>query len=156
MIACASQPSAEYTNPAPRQPRVRSAAAVEVLSIAPTDRPFKEIGLVKGQSVDELRTNAASMGCEAVLITERTATRTDADFGQAKTTTHGACLMFKDEKHALTEAETPHSRRCKPYKDAIFAAKTNEERNKAVRATPTECHRTTRPEDRTHNATVEQ
>lgn len=149
------------TNPPPRPPEQRSPDMVEVLSVPPADRPYVEIGLIdasqdafstvtQAQFIAELKERAGEMGCEAVVL------RADTVKGASRSGYRGTCLMFRNPSDAMgggtasskgTPGSDPYEKalrnvppKCRPYKRAIFAAKSPRQRLAAVNATPPECH----------------
>lgn len=114
-VACHTTTQFVPTNTAPRPMHARAPQTVQVISSGAPDRPFVEVGIIESQqssrySVDEMsdiiasmRSKAARIGCDALLIQGQNDTEAGTSRGLFKGTTdthtlkgyRGLCLMYE-------------------------------------------------------------
>lgn len=83
LSGCGFSVSYTKTNASPRRLAPRQPSTVEVLTVAPPERPFVEVGLFEieqespqsgdsAEMLEKLREEAATVGCDALVITGHT------------------------------------------------------------------------------------
>jgi hypothetical protein len=102
------------TNAPPRALAARPRASVEIFTLGPPQRPFKEIGMIESQTdiipgqnpLDALREEAALHGCDGLVVTgSNDATGSDPTFGTYVLKGYrGTCVVWTED---LTASNAP-------------------------------------------------
>lgn len=141
VVHAISETSFAYTNPPPRPMRARSVESVEVHTSSAPSRPYTEVGMIRAEgrggnamqdAVFAMRSKAASVGCDGVVVTSTGS----ASYGQI--IYNGACFLYAENTTWQPPSSGPGSTGCEAQLAKLRAAP-NDAKPDIVQRIPPEC-----------------